>query len=1492
MDQKETTDTAADNLSEEISSFEEYNKDVAKEKASILWLLSKAFDGVIPSDLREPFYRDHEKQIRLKPKIVHSLANAELYCLSLANIYADPNYHSLDHHGIIQTLARKGIYLVKTKDAPLTETVLVQTAPIRLNAHMAVIDGIMSLYIKEVLIPEKIIEVVRSFSYVNLSSETPSNAEEAAVLWINKCCRTLENEIKQKADEKESSCTPRIPVLQEISDISDGCSLAAVISFYCPNYISWQDICWNEQMSLSDSIYNFKLIRMFCKSLPRDIYFLTLEDFLYLHPSIKENVLAFVADLLYLFVICPADCVTRSFRGPSDNTSHAHLEDSRSPKNLTSTHKAQVPCSPIPNLRADSYGGSTSSLPDRVGSRGFGGQKEKLLDKHSNFRKSSLSNEICDMSVLHRTGSADIVNGKSPNTSEPSLSSAGKYQRHYRSGDGTLSYDGSQSSFMQSPTRMSEKNELRGDDEPISNSGYGKKLEPKDITYSRRKFNNSLSHGANVVENSIFQNANVSHGRQSVCLEDYYKKLGTEDGILRSSSTSSIGEHRNWRNCNDKFILESNFQRNHAMVLDPCGTFSRGVCIDDINNKNAFSTTSFAEISKFKGPNSNAINIVYMQHDRDDNNPERDKHPLKSSFLQKQKEKHKSSSSQEKRTTFAALPNTTTWQEQQAVSSNSPQTDSGHETPTEPGDSSLNTQLYNVRMKLEEKRRKIEQEKRRMELLWKRQRQKLGKAAFLQAVSKSGPTEVETPDSGTGKEVCESESPLTDRHMLASSRSPSSIRRMSIQEIAEDLDSVQKRWLDAGEAPLEKIPAVANIPNNSADIEIDDSVNINIEEFQTSIEHLNSSLNDLQADISRLSVQQEHVETLLQNHSETTDGSHFFLHDHYPLPQVTDSLQDSLQWDERGAEVTEPLGQPSHWEPRTLIQHESIPAQVPSRKTILADLQYEKSSASLSPVKKELDPSNECLYSKVVKKDAYGHPLNLSRPQVHDKRQFYVSHLGPDSASASAQKPTHNLPSSPVVPDNRKSSGFTDSLRQSSLSPRHISHLAKEKPRTARNGLSTGSIKPQGKDSLRAVDQKEQKSKTGLVAERDEVDDASIGASSFPAVSPTRGMHPAKQAETPNRGDSAFGFVIGADLVHPDPETENEMARKKEMIMLMSLRRRADQETKRVAKEQENARRREQEERKKEYMEKKREEERLRRQAILEQYRQRKIQEELEKEGGTAAIQPMGSREQGTVSRIGASKPSKSRATSKPRPKSAYILSGGSDQASLCSLDSQANKRNSCYLTSGGDGHDFDTDSLNSTSTTSSQKAASPSHISNHVLPQGASSPGGTSGSKDTGPSSDGTSDTASTTSSAVAAEYTGPKLFVKPAAKSNRGIIVNAINTVLAGAVNAETKRKVIEEINRSESKHFLILFRDAGCQFRAIYSYNPEREEVIKMYGIGPKAISDHMMDRFYKYNSGGKCFSEVQTKHLTVTIDAFTIPNSLWAGKKVIPPKKEFF
>ncbi|CAG9771820.1 unnamed protein product [Ceutorhynchus assimilis] len=91
----------------------------------------------------------------------------------------------------------------------------------------------------------------------------------------------------------------------------------------------------------------------------------------------------------------------------------------------------------------------------------------------------------------------------------------------------------------------------------------------------------------------------------------------------------------------------------------------------------------------------------------------------------------------------------------------------------------------------------------------------------------------------------------------------------------------------------------------------------------------------------------------------------------------------------------------------------------------------------------------------------------------------------------------------------------------------------------------------------------------------------------------------------------------------------------------------------------------------------------------------------------------------------------------------------------------------------------------------------------------------------------DGSSDISSTPSSMM--DYNGPRLYKQPATKSNRSIMLNAVEyCVFPGVVNREAKKRVLEEINRSESKHFLILFRDAGCQFRALYSYCPDTEEI----------------------------------------------------------------
>ena len=58
-----------------------------------------------------------------------------------------------------------------------------------------------------------------------------------------------------------------------------------------------------------------------------------------------------------------------------------------------------------------------------------------------------------------------------------------------------------------------------------------------------------------------------------------------------------------------------------------------------------------------------------------------------------------------------------------------------------------------------------------------------------------------------------------------------------------------------------------------------------------------------------------------------------------------------------------------------------------------------------------------------------------------------------------------------------------------------------------------------------------------------------------------------------------------------------------------------------------------------------------------------------------------------------------------------------------------------------------------------------------------------------------------------------------------------------------------LFQEINACDSKHYLILFRNAQLQFRAIYSYDPDREDVNKLHGTGPKTVTNEMIDKFYK-------------------------------------------
>ena len=95
-----------------------------------------------------------------------------------------------------------------------------------------------------------------------------------------------------------------------------------------------------------------------------------------------------------------------------------------------------------------------------------------------------------------------------------------------------------------------------------------------------------------------------------------------------------------------------------------------------------------------------------------------------------------------------------------------------------------------------------------------------------------------------------------------------------------------------------------------------------------------------------------------------------------------------------------------------------------------------------------------------------------------------------------------------------------------------------------------------------------------------------------------------------------------------------------------------------------------------------------------------------------------------------------------------------------------------------------------------------------------------------------------------------GTRLYREPASKSNRTIVLNAIEfVVFPGAVNRDTRERVLDVIDRCDCPHFLLLFRDQKCQFRGLYAYYPDTEEVYKIYGTGPKQVTDKMFEHFFK-------------------------------------------
>ncbi|XP_023703294.1 patronin isoform X3 [Cryptotermes secundus] len=1662
-----------------------YDTRQAKQRASVKWLLSKAYNNKVPENLREPFYRDQEDQEYLKPQIVHSLASAELYCLGLANIYSDPNYHNLNHCGIIQALARKGVSVAEPPDAQLTETVLIQTTPIKMSAHMAVIEAIMVLYAKEVVTPDRVVAAIQRFGHSRDANPEPLPADHEAglVLWVNKACSALKRRVEQELEqgggrsgEADRLRAPDIPPVRELTDLCDGISLATLVSFYCPEELPWTDVNVSYLPKISDSLQNLMLVYNFCsRSLPFSVFHMMPEDVTYMRGSMKQNLVVFLADLFNVLEIHPVKCVR--FPGTDKNLKEVYPRNSQGV-----AHKRSFPqsISAIPDLRSN-------------------------LGAHSSgFTVSKSSPTIQTSLPIKKSHSLQHADSYGKSTSECQDKSHIQEERHNSSDDQFVVHRGrgvpTLSSVIQAeepliPARLRPAKEKQNQDskaeergEPIAAGRPSNWEDSRRSSYAgRRSRRNSLSDDSQLTlenfggsqENLHLLGRNpdkepaVHIGRKSVS-ETSNTAVRTSAQDARSTGVELLFQDNGYSSSEKRDEEKSEW--SNMVSLKQVTQHSKEVSelCDKVESDvgGVKLATSFAELSRHKASVEvpKGINIVYMQHDREQDGGD---FPPKSSFLNK-------NGSGEKKTTFAALPsNTTTWQQQSSSSSQLQQTEmSSTIDDTTAHNHIMASQLHNIRMKLEEKRRRIESEKRRMEVVMSKQRQKMGKAAFLQAVTK---------------------------------------------EISENVTSVEHKWLDGGVPFIEE--------RKTPDIE-----SMDLEQYQQSIAQMNSSLHEIQNDIQRLATQQHQIQDLppqhhlqgllnqqqhqiqdlsgqqlqslaaqqqvqslaFQQQMQGFDGqTQFYLHDQQPQahrrtwvqhapspPQYpTHQAQQDVRmfWGDSQSPRQQMLiqnSQPSSYncqQQSGFVLHEGRPGGHP----VGGDARYHNGDHhglhhSLG-VNHMIYPSSgnggmpqHASFQLHSEAGAYGSRSTgptppPASPQHRSSAVHRISQLMGESPEVKRGMQHHSMEPQQsqieITPEKSRSPGVmhapvptppVDDMEPQSISfigaptgDDQSSSLAQgikglqitsgsrtyRIPSPTRPSLSRNSFQQQESDDAASMPS---------AYEMDQSGDASTEKGfyiSFDSdVAPKRPKPPLRvkrsspkkerpvsqfenqraveyeesrpnleprlrEAETVEQHNNevetsaaqGVGLVIGSELVNPDPNALDEMERKKERIMMLSLQRRQQQEELKQHKEQETQHRRELEKLKQEERERKKEEERLRRAAILEQHKLKKAIEEAEREGKLLPDK----------ADLVATKPvpkmrNKTSAGSRPRPKTIHVDSGGvgsggdmpegilspsrskkgstsnltdtvfsphmrrdfyrgsqdslADRmeerrgvgtslfrdspddgrgASPCRSGNQLGRRGSYktsrdtsepgrirgrqkYPTYQGNFRGRKSNSLMNLCGSSTDQDSivyrytdTDSGLGRATPPRRAPSPGMSSMRhlpSPSGPGSlppglmtkrrvfdDGSSDISSTPSSMM--EYTGPRLYKQPTTKSNRGIMLNAVEyCVFPGEVNKEAKRRVLEEIARSESKHFLILFRDAGCQFRALYSYCPEQEEVCKLYGTGPKQVSDRMFDRFFKYNSGGKCFSQVHTKHLTVTIDAFTIHNSLWQGKKVALPNKK--
>ncbi|XP_023172507.2 patronin isoform X24 [Drosophila hydei] len=1645
----------------------------ARQRASVKWLLSKAFNNRVPDNLKEPFYRDHENQERLKPQIVVELGNATLYCQTLSNLYSDPNYQSLNHWSILQTLARKGVPVAESSDMPITETVLIQTNPLRINAHMSVIESLMVLYAKEISSGDRVMAAIRRISGTNYQAPQGQSYEQGLLAWISHACAALKKRIVK---ELESSVpdeigtrlqTPDIPPVRDFQDLCDGICLALLISYYCPKVVPWTSVRINYLPAVEDSIHNILLVSSFSqKHLPYGVFHMTPEDITYMRGSMKLNLVLLLTDLFNLFEIHPAKCVCY----PGMDGQDVILRRSQGANEHGICHRRGLtvqPVTPIPDLRSDldqpPIGSPSSRPPFQVPhtnsfSVGVGSLNRRSTPptEYQTMQSNNFDGNQAEAFVVHKSRGITTLSSMHSQQQQQQQ----QQQQHYQ-----LQHQQQQQPQSQQeplvPARLRQAKEKNNVESKADERGdFVAAGRPSNWDQNRRpSFAGRRSRRNSSSEDSQLTIENFGGSQDQLNTLGRYERERDRERKLSNTSVEPAVAVR-------------------SSIADARGTLQLGYDTDSGSEKQDRETEKYSmrrQASTDNVPTASAHNLSNAgsplparnkQHsiDRGEySNAEHYNDARSSGYDPESTPVRKSSTS-----SMPASP--AAWQ---------------YETCDDDLRSLENaTKLSTMRMKLEERRRRIEQDKRKIEMAVMRHQEKVSQEDLescpdvlkwetmsndSKRTPEMDPADMDKYQQSIAIMNMNLQDIQQDIHRLATQQSQMQAQHlqaqqlMQAQQIANMLNQqqtygsqqhlaehhYQQRPMQQSFGSSPHLPQAFNAPvsaYNSRPPSRDPYQQqhhphqqpMQMPPMQYVNEHgqyMSPPAHYMQPQslysdnggapynnhspygappMQQYQQQQQHPQRNSVYDEYGQPANHFYLHESPPQPHAhpqrrtwahsaaAAAYEQQQQQQQAQQQQQQPLLDVNAWQTQKKMQQQqqqSWPNRPPSsagasqgfvlhqnggggggelqhlfqvqsspqhgqrmhvggsgsangvqRQQSLTNLRDNRSPKGnlgqpmgMGQSEDMMAPQSICFIGDeedvdelerniiesmqstrisdfVVQQQQRLHhqqqqqqqqqqqlptahsgrgsssedydsgelisnKLNItsgnltyripspSRPSIQansfqdprgggdrngsgeeqrPEKGFYISF---DNDQPKRPKPPLRAKKSPKKESSRDSVDNQVVLKRESLSQLHNSNnFANEEAKNAaarhsihnfpgvQSNSSAGNA-TYNKYTDEPPIQLRQIATSGVepdVHERRHLEDVTNQPQQQQPLSPSRlrAEHSISSAEAAKNK----ALVIGVDSTNLDPESVDEMERRKEKIMLLSLQRRQQQEEAKARKEIEASQKREKEREKEEERARKKEEQVARRAAILEQHRLKKAIEEAEREGKTLDRPDLHVKLQPQSSSSSAPRLRQQRVT-RPRPKTIHVDDASVDISEASSLSSRGKKGSSSNLTGYGQ--------LSSNSMKRDFYRGSQDSLT-----------------------------------------VKGPKLYKQPAAKSNRGIILNAVEyCVFPGAVNREAKQKVLEKIARSEAKHFLVLFRDAGCQFRALYSYLPETDQVTKLYGTGPSQVDEVMFDKFFKYNSGGKCFSQVHTKHLTVTIDAFTIHNSLWQGKRVqLPSKKD--